>query len=116
MKRYPLMKHVIEEKIPKKFIWLYYLWIIHKWEFRALYVWRSDTLLKRRLLQHNRVNRYTHFAFIKTETIIDAFLLECRERHRLRKLNNKIHPNAPKRLPYRCPYCGIEKEFKSLLS
>jgi hypothetical protein len=39
--------------------------------------------------------------------------MECREWHRFFKLGNAIHPDAPKNLPYICPYCNGSKEIKA---
>jgi|TARA_Y100000310_G_C20683511_1_gene817540 hypothetical protein len=81
--------------------------------FHVGYVGRSDTDLRRRLLQHVQSGKFSYFYFVQTETIFDAFRIECREWHRFFELGNAIHPDAPKNLPYICPYCNGSKEIKS---
>jgi hypothetical protein len=69
------------------------------------YTGRSDTRLQKRLLDHVKVGKYSYFTFFITETILEAYKIECREWHNAVDLDNKIHPRKPKNLNYKCPYC-----------
>lgn len=73
------------------------------------YVGRSDTDLRRRLLQHLSAGRFDWFAASLTQTANGAFYLECRGWHSLRGLGirNLIHPASPAGLPIRCPFCDF---------
>ena len=74
------------------------------------YVGRSDTCLRRRLQEHSIKGIYEAFVFRESETIKEAFDIECREWHMFKtlgQLDNSIHPDSPSRLPYKCPYCKV---------
>lgn len=86
-------------------IGIYYLGFVRNGKFLIRYVGRSDCDLRRRLRQHTKIGRYTHFVYIRTKTIKEAYYLECREWHRLHNLDNDIHPDEPNYLNYSCPYC-----------
>lgn len=76
-------------------------------DFHIKYIGRSDTRLRSRLIDHvkNDNEDYTHFSFEITDTILEAYRIECREWHNAIDLDNKAHPKKPKNLKYRCSYC-----------
>jgi hypothetical protein len=69
------------------------------------YIGRSDTRLRERLLDHFKRKKYSFFSFQITDTLLEAYRIECREWHNAIDLDNKIHPKIPKNLSYKCPYC-----------
>ena len=84
--------------------------------FIVRYIGRSDTCLKRRLLEHAKKGKYEAFIFRKTEQIKESFDIECREWHLLKnigQLDNLIHPDSPTRLPYKCKYCSSIDKMNS---
>lgn len=111
---YALTDEMIANHIADSFIGIYYLAVMQNESHTIKYVGRSDINLKRRLLQHAARGAYQFFSIEETETIFEAFQLECREWHRIEGLDNKIHPDAPSRLPYVCPYCGAGTEFETI--
>jgi len=108
-----LQKAAIDRNIPTPATGIYYLGTLQDGCLSVQYVGRSDTDLRRRLLQHTSEGKFTFFSFRLTKTILEAFRLECREWHRFCETLNLIHPDAPKSLPYLCPYCNASKEIKS---
>ncbi len=77
----------------------------------VVYVGRSDLDLRRRLLSHARAGEFDWFSFTVTRSIFEAFRLECCGWHLYSSICNMIHPDAPARLPYRCPYCIAGREI-----
>lgn len=80
-------------------------------EFAVEYVGRSDTNLRRRLIEHyNNGESYEFFKFKYAETVEAAFVEECRNYHDFgesQKLNNEIHSDRPDGENLICPYCDI---------
>ena len=76
-------------------------------DFLPLYPGRSDTDVRRRLLEHARAAIFTHFRFFPTRRVKEAYLRECRDYHLLREqgITNIIHPRRPRHLHYECPFC-----------
>ena len=73
--------------------------------FLADYVGRSDTCLQSRLLDHVGGGDEAFIAR-STESVKEAYEIECREWHMVSMdLRNEVHPRAPRHLPYTCPYC-----------
>ena len=110
-KIYKLTKSVISSLFEKSKIGIYVLGNYTNDYFKVGYVGRSDTDLRYRLLQHSKNNQYSYFYYIATNTIFEAFKLECREWHRFFNIKNSIHPDAPNNIPYICPYCNGAKEI-----
>jgi len=112
MKVYDLKPCVVNKIVPKKSVGSYRLGILKKDKFEVLYFGRSDTDLNRRLLQHSKEAKFTHFTFEVADSLFHAFRQECRDWHmRISNSKNCVHPFAPKRLPYVCPYCLARKVF-----
>jgi hypothetical protein len=118
MQEQTLNRETIAQAVARKQIGNYWLgnfdpaggFIIH-------YVGRSDTCLQRRLMEHATKREYDIFVIRVAESIREAFDIECREWHLLKKLNqlrNLIHPDAPSGLPYSCPYCHAQTSTQSI--
>ena len=74
--------------------------------FRMRYIGRSTTCLQHRLLDHASMSEYGAFGFVKTESVKETHQLECLWFHTHRELlDNVRHPDAPRSLPYTCPFC-----------
>ena len=73
------------------------------------YVGRSDTDLRRRLLQHSVKGRFDWFIATPTKDSYSAFYLECRSWHSLMRspLTNRIHPAMPIGNAVMCPFCDF---------
>ena len=82
-------------------------------ELIVRYVGRSDKCLLKRLRQHIGYGKYEFFSYQYSPTyplVRTAFDIECREFHLFKdQLDNKIHPDAPRHLPYKCKYCELNK-------
>ena len=107
MKYKRLTEANVKNSFPKKTTGVYFLGYEKNRVFHIKYIGRSDTRLRSRLLDHLRNDNedYTHFSFELTDTILEAYRIECREWHNAIDLDNKVHPRNPKKLNYRCPYC-----------
>jgi len=110
---YKLTEAVVKTLFGKNIIGMYVLGDYEEDYFKVGYVGRSDTDIRKRLLQHSKNNEYDYFFAIPTDTIFEAYKLECREWHRFFDINNSIHPDAPNNLPYKCPYCNAAKEISN---
>ena len=106
MKFFRLTEKKVKEMVPKNATGVYFLANKINDQFVLKYVGRSDTKLRHRLLQHAKTKKYRYFAFQITETLLEAYRIECREYHNAVDLDNKIHPRKPKNLDYKCPYCN----------
>lgn len=70
------------------------------------YVGRSDTSVKRRLLDHAREDDYDYFFVEHKKMPIDAFVRECNLYHRhVNTVENEAHPNRPRGYRGPCPRC-----------
>ena len=114
----PLNPDSIRANIYDDPIGFYRLGTVVGGRFKVSYFGRSDTSLRRRLLQHCQTSPETHFVYSVTRSILDAYNMECGEWHLPRRnVRNRIHPDSPRWIDYRCPYCGLERsaELKSFL-
>ena len=72
----------------------------------AVYTGRSDTDLRRRLLNHAHYRRAEYFDFDSHTGPHGAFLVECATYHAVGPgLRNRIHPGAPAGSGETCPFC-----------
>ena len=110
-KIFRLDEAVVKTLFGKNIIGMYVLGDYTEGHFKVGYVGRSDKSLRNRLLQHSKTNEYNYFYYTPTDTIFEAFKLECREWHRFFDITNSIHPDSPNNLPYKCPYCNAAKEI-----
>ena len=106
---YELSKKEIVRNVARNLIGYYWLgWLDHTDTFVRKYIGRADKRrLRERLLDQlkRKGGRHTHFEFFPTLSILEAYRMECRGYHFAVNLDNKIHPDAPDGLCYRCPYC-----------
>ncbi|MFF4197470.1 GIY-YIG nuclease family protein [Nonomuraea sp. NPDC001831] len=73
---------------------------------RPVYVGRSDSDLRQRLLRHAGNRRGEHFTYDVHFTPLQAFEVECSLFHTLRaQIENVIHPDQPDHMSARCPFC-----------
>lgn len=106
MEYYNLEQDTVRRFVPDDVAGTYCLgWILDDGNFYAGYVGRSDTDLKRRLLQHTYTGAFPAFRFVPAATIYDAYVMECSAYHLTEGMLNRVHPRAPRRLPYKCPVC-----------
>ena len=71
------------------------------------YIGRSDSSVRRRLLQHVRDGVYDYFWVEHKRTPLDAFRRECNLYHRhIRTIDNKVHPSRPRGYRGQCPRCS----------
>lgn len=111
MQTYCLNNHNVRRLVPADAIGFYRLGNDIAGAFALSYFGRSDTSIRQRLLFHARARRATHFQFALTETIYQAFALECSEWHlRPPGARNVIHPDAPRWIGYGCPWCLFERD------
>ncbi|GIH28488.1 hypothetical protein Aph01nite_67980 [Acrocarpospora phusangensis] len=97
-----LARWVIRAVIPVGLIGTY---ILHRGS-SPVYVGRSDTDLRRRLLEHSARARGEYFSYDVHYTSEQAFEVECSLFHALRPaLTNVLHPDRPNHLTSPCPFC-----------
>jgi len=112
MNTHRLNKFAVDRLISDNDIGAYALGHMVQGSFELKYAGRSDNNLRTRLMKHIRNSKYTHFAFWKRSTIFGSFHKECELWHKFASLDNQIHPDAPRRLPYHCPFCLTKNNFK----
>ncbi len=105
MKFFRLNKLNIDSQIGRKQTGVYFLGHVKGEDFYIRYIGRSDGRLRERLLDHSDVAKYNFFSYHKTDRLLDAYRIECREWHNAVDLDNEIHPKKPKNLSYKCAYC-----------
>jgi len=72
-----------------------------------IYVGRSDTDLRRRLLQHAAAGTGEYFRYDVHPSPSHAFWAECSLYHAIDgPLTNHIHPDAPDYLDIECAFCS----------
>ena len=106
------IKEQVEAKKPGNY-WLYR--IDDNGEPVVRYIGRSDKCIATRLKKHVWNEVYDAFSFLESTVfprVRNAHEIECREFHLLRdQLDNKIHPDAPRNLPYTCKFCKLEQHL-----
>jgi hypothetical protein len=84
---------------------------------KPVYVGRSDTCLRRRLLQHANRQRAEYFAYNIHHTRIQAYTMECALYHALiPEIRNLIHPDSPDQTAVRCSFCSPDWAQPHLVS
>ena len=72
----------------------------------VIYLGRSDTDLRRRLLEHYFARRGEHFTWHLHASALAAWTDECSQWHDLPALaQNPVHPARPDGSTDRCPFC-----------
>jgi hypothetical protein len=87
--------------------------------FIPYYVGRSDSDIRRRLSNHEKLPSTTHFCVQLCGSAEEAFMWECFYWHALRDeatLMNNIHPDSPVKAGLICPYCSASKQFREYIS
>ena len=75
-------------------------------KFIRTYIGRATTKVQRRLLRHASKGEHAAFEVHHWRSIEEVFQMECLMFHHDRPtLVNQRHPDAPRGLPFRCPYC-----------
>jgi Zn finger protein HypA/HybF involved in hydrogenase expression len=101
---YRLSPWLIRALIPVSYIGTYKLFRLGETE--PIYVGRSDTCLRNRLLRHTQANRADYFDYDIQWTLEKCFIAECSAYHALLgKTDNLIHPAQPHGLNLKCPFC-----------
>jgi len=71
-----------------------------------VYIGRSDTNLRKRLLSHAKMGRADFFDYDVQWTLEKCFIAECSAYHALLgRTSNLIHPAQPYGLKIKCPFC-----------
>jgi predicted GIY-YIG superfamily endonuclease len=71
------------------------------------YIGRSDSDVRKRLLQHADAGDYRFFSVEHYRSVEDAFYRECNLYHYYRpQLDNEIHPAIPRNCGNGCPRCS----------
>jgi hypothetical protein len=113
MQIYELNTSSIEHNLEARKVGNYWLYLTNETgESVVKYVGRSDKCLNKRLKRHVSNGKYDCFSFqysITHPKIKNAFDIECREYHLFNdRIDNVIHPDAPRHLPYTCKYCKLD--------
>lgn len=111
-RRYLLTPWLIRAMIPEGTIGTYTLWSADA----PIYIGRSDTCLRRRLLEHAAVRADdVRFTFDVSRSIQDAFAMECSLFHALGDVTSNIdHPPRARRTDPACPFC--QSTFTAVIS
>jgi hypothetical protein len=85
---------------------------------QPLYVGRSDTCLRTRLLGHEHLGAASHLVWARCDTARQAYHLESYWYDRLQAhggLLNRVHPARPAETDEVCPFCAIEHDAPAAL-
>jgi hypothetical protein len=100
-RRYALKPWLIRALIPAHVIGAYVLWSPEA----PVYVGRSDTCLRRRLLEHSQNWPHSYFTYDVAFSTHDAYSMECSLFHALDRTANIAHPQRPQSGQPSCPFC-----------
>ncbi|TJY69469.1 GIY-YIG nuclease family protein [Arthrobacter sp. CAU 1506] len=101
-RRYALRPWLIRALIPEGVIGAYVLWS----RGTPAYVGRSDTSLRRRLLEHSQNRPHAYFTYDVVFSAHNAYAMECCLFHALAdQTSNLIHPQRPSIHEPPCPFC-----------
>ena len=103
----------VQNMVPQGKPGTYYLGEILEDKFYVLYVGRSDTCLKTRLLQHVKSGEFNYFRFRTCKTKKNAYKNECYAFHSHINTKNKVHPAHNGSC--NCPICSCVDEFQTAL-
>lgn len=105
VRAFRLLPWLIRAVIPHGRIGSYVLFI----RAEPAYVGRSDTDLRRRLLEHAASRRGDFFTYDVHGCPLHAYQSECSLFHNLAgRITNSIHPSAPAFSHVRCDFCGSQ--------
>lgn len=101
-RRYRLDQWLVRVLVPPHVLGVYVLWN----PVEPFYVGRSDTSLRRRLLEHAGDYRSTYFTYDVSNTADEAFDKECSLYHALSGSTvNRYHPHRPDAGHPGCTFC-----------
>jgi hypothetical protein len=101
-RRYALRPSLIRALIPEHVLGTYVLWS----PSAPVYVGRSDTSLRRRLLEHARTWPDIYFTYDVAFSAEDAYTLECSLFHALGEHTSNVdHPQRADTDHPPCPFC-----------
>jgi len=101
---YCLSPWLVRSLIPVDYIGTYSLYRVTGKE--PIYVGRSDTCLRNRLLRHAYTKKGDYFDYDIQWTLEKCFIAECSAYHAwFCQIDNLIHPAPPKGLDIKCPFC-----------
>ena len=116
---YRFTPDVIKSVVPKNVIGTYALGNDEQGQFSIKYVGRSDISLRKRLLTHNYLFKYSYFIFFCTKTKYVAFIIESKWWHDCKNSNeqlvNVIHPDSPSQMNVVCPYCQFKMSIRDII-
>ena len=107
-KVYKLIPEIIREKIDKSKCGVYFLGKFKKEGFYVGYVGRSDTCIRRRLLDHAKSGKYAFFSYKVLQTKESSFRQEALLFYSHFGLSNKIVPASNNRKKSSLTYCDCE--------
>ena len=116
---YRFTPDVVRKMVPEECIGVYALGDVEAGVFTIKYVGRSDRSLRRRLLTHNMLYKFSYFIFMTVCTPKQSFELESKWWHDCKLANlpveNRIHPDAPSGQLVQCPYCDFSHSILRFL-
>jgi hypothetical protein len=103
---FPLTQYSVEEHTREDWPAAYQLFRSRWGPVR--YVGRSDTDIRRRLLEHVREGEYSYFYVEHKRDPVEAFFRECGwwHYHRSTIENDEVHPARPRGYRDACPKCS----------
>ena len=108
---FDLVSSQIEKNVTKISAGNYALGRLEDDNFIVLYVGRSDSDLKNRLISWVGKNaKYKKFKYSYADSFKAAFEKECNNYHDFggkAKLDNEVHPDRPENSGWKCPRCKI---------
>jgi hypothetical protein len=94
---------LIRTLLPPSTIGAYVLWD----QDTPVYAGRSDTSLRRRLLEHTANRSVQYFSYDAAPSVTAAYEMECSLFHALGPaLRNAIHPHRPHAQHHDCAFCS----------
>lgn len=110
---YRLKPWFIRALIPSGLIGTYVLYVNDSLGYRPVYTGRSDTDLRRRLINHPLMGHATHFDYDVFNSPEKAFIVECAKYHISTDIYlNQIHPATPANSNIKCPFCNLSSKYK----
>ncbi len=115
MNSHSLTPEGVREEVSDGTPGFYRLGVLVNGDFHTAYFGRSDTCLQRRLCQWAQLGWYPHFVATVTETVEEAYRLECRDWHlHGDDTVNQRHPAAPDGTTHHCEYCDLNDRLAEL--
>lgn len=117
MNAYSLAQERVRQDVTANEPGFYRLGTMVDGQFHPSYFGRSDTDIRRRLLEHAKKGWFTHFRIRPADSVKQAFEQECRDWHlHGEEMTNRIHPARPDGAEYGCPYCDLQNRLRDIKS